>query len=164
MATRLIHKCHECKESFRTADMIEIFSASGKTSQWYCTKCATEKHAREAFSNKVCQIFGLKTPGPRIWTERKRLQNTYGYTDDTIINCLDYIYTVKKMKKLVESLVLINPSMVEEMMTYKKREDYTNNKIITAINTEMKEYVVPLPKKKEKIIEKLNPDDYLFDD
>lgn len=161
---KLTHKCYGCKESFRKTDMVEIFSASGQTSQWYCPKCANEKHAREAFSDKVCQIFGIKSPGPRIWTERKRLRDTYGYTDNTIIDCLDYIYTVKKMKKLSESLALIKPSMIEEMMNYKKREEFNNNKIIAAMNTEMKEYVVPLPKRKEKKKEKMNPDDYLFDD
>ena len=161
---RLTHQCYGCKESFLKSSMVKIFSASGRTSQWYCPKCADEKHAREAFSDKVCQIFGIKTPGPRIWTERKRLQNTYGYTDNIIINCLDYIYNVKKMKKLSESLALIKPLMVEEMMAYQKREEFNNNKIIAAMNTEMKEYIVPLPKRKEKKKEKMNPDDYLFDD
>ena len=161
---RLTHKCYGCGESFRKTDMIEIFSASGKTSQWYCPKCADEKHAREAFSDKVCQIFGIKAPGPRIWTERKRLRDTYGYTDNIIIDCLDYIYSIKKMKKLSESLALIKPSIIEEMMNYKKREESNNNKIIAAMNTEMKEYVVPLPKRKEKKKEKINLDDYLFDD
>ena len=164
MPIKLTRKCYGCGESFRKENMIEIFSISGKTSQWYCVKCANEKHVRDAFSDKVCQIFGLKTPGPRIWTERKRLQNTYGYTDDIIVDCLDYIYNVKKFRKLVESLALVKPSMVDEMMTYKKHQDYNNNKIITAMDTEMKEYIVPLKKKIEKKKEQLNPDDYLFDD
>lgn len=161
---RLTHKCFSCKETFLTAHMSKIFSASGKTSQWYCPKCANEKHAREAFSNKVCQIFGIKSPGPRIWTERKRLQDNYGYTDDTIVNCLDYIYNVKKMKKLAESLTLVTPSMVDEMMDYRKSEEKRNKNIISAMNTELKEYIVPLQKKKIRKKEKMNPDDYLFDD
>lgn len=161
---QLTRKCYNCKESFLKTSMTEIFSASGKTSQWYCAKCANEKHAREAFFNKVCQIFGLKAPGPRIWTERKRLQDTYGYTDNTIIDCLDYIYNIKKMKKLSESLALIQPSMVDEMLAYKKQEENESNKIVASMDTTMREYVVPLPKRKEIKKEIMNPDDFLSDD
>ena len=161
---QLTRKCFGCKENFLKTNMVEIFSASGKTSNWYCPKCADEKKAREVFSNKVCQIFGLKTPGPRIWTERKRLQDTYGYTDDIIVDCLDYIYMVKKMRKLSESLALVTPSMVDEMLVYKKNQEVQNNKIISAMDTQMKEYIVPVQKRKEQKKEKMNPDDYLFDD
>lgn len=161
---QLTLKCFECKESFLKTSMIQIFSATGKTSNWYCPKCAEEKMARNAFSDRVCQIFGIKSPGPRIWTERKRLRDTYGYTDDTIIKCLNYIYEVKKMKKLTESLALITPSMVEEMIAYNEREERRNQNIIAAMNMQTREYVVPVQKRKPKKKEKMNPDDYLFDD
>lgn len=161
---QLTRKCHGCGESFRKDGMIEIFSQTGRTSQWYCPKCANEKHAREAFSNKVCEIFGIKVPGPRIWTERKRLMDTYGYTDSIIIDCLDYIYNVEHKKKLSESLCLINPEMIARMQAHGKIQERENNKIVAAINTKTNEYIVPIQKKKEKHPQdSWNSDDWLDD-
>lgn len=91
---RLTKLCHGCKQSFRKSELIDYASPGAKTMYSYCSKCLEEKHSRENFSNKVCSIFGIKTPGPLIWTQRKRLQDTYGYTDDIIVECLDYLYNV----------------------------------------------------------------------
>lgn len=127
----------------------------------YCPKCFKEKQARERFSNKVCSIFGLKSPGPRIWKERERLQNTYGYTDDIIIDCLDYIYYVEKKKKLAESLCLVTPYAVEKMLRYKKTQENKASNIIRAVRTETNEYVVPIKENTTKKKESWNPDDWL---
>ena len=105
-------------------------------------------------------IFGIKTPGPRIWTERKRIQETYGYTDDVIVDCLDYIYNVVKKDKIAESLCLVTPNMVDKMIAYKKRQQYEGIKITQAAATEMKEYVVPIKENQE--INKTNWDPDLF--
>ena len=155
--------CHTCKEKFLKNEMIEITSFSGKTSNWYCKKCANEKYEREAFSNAVCSIFGIKAPGPRIWTERKRLIDTYGYTDNTIIDCLNYLYNIEKKKKIAESLCLINPTNVDRMITWKKSKEYEALKLAAAYKIETKEHIVPI---KENIIqhnEELNPDSWLED-
>lgn len=127
----------------------------------YCPKCFKEKQARERFSNKVCSIFGLKSPGPRIWKERERLQNTYGYTDDIIIDCLDYIYCVEKKKKSVESLCLVTPYMVEKMLQYKKMQENKASGIIRAMQTKTKEYIVPIKENTSTKKENWNPDDWL---
>lgn len=127
----------------------------------YCPKCFKEKQARERFSNKVCSIFGLKSPGPRIWKERERLQNTYGYTDDIIIDCLDYIYCVEKKKKLAESLCLVTPYAVKKMLRYKKTQENKASNIIRAVRTETNEYVVPIKENTTKKKESWNPDDWL---
>lgn len=161
---RLSRQCFGCKQEFRKTELVEYFSASGKTSNWYCPKCLAEKQSRERFANKVCQIFGIKAPGPVIWTQRKRLQNEYGYTDDSIVDCLEYIYNVKKMKVLSESLALVKPSMMEETRKWKERKKAEGASIAAAIaNTEIKEYIVPVRENtKEKHITSL--DDGLFDD
>lgn len=156
--------CYSCKNTFPRNDVVYYASNRSNTQHPYCRKCLEEKKLRDEFSDKVCQIFGIKTPGPRIWTERKRLINNYGYTDNIIINCLDYIYNVKKYKKLSESLCLINPSLVDEMLRYKKTQLVNNNRIISAMNQQTDEYIVPIAKNKEERKEKMNPDDYLFDD
>ena len=111
----------------------------------------------------VCEIFGIKAPGPRIWTERKRLKNTYGYTDSAIIDCLDYIYNEKKMSKLAESLALVNPRSMMEMKAWRSNKKAQASGIAAAIiNTEMKEYNAPVRENKTKKKE-INLDDALLD-
>lgn len=161
---KITRKCAGCKEDFRKEEMVEYSSISGKTSNWYCPKCLAEKQARERFSNKVCEIFGIKSPGPRIWTERKRLQATYGYTDDSIVDCLDYIYNEKKLKRLAESLTLVNPKSMEETKKWKDKKAAQGSSIAAAIaNTQMKEYFVPIRENKTER-PKTNLEDGLFDD
>lgn len=161
---KLTRQCSGCKEQFRKTELVEYSSITGKTSNWYCPKCLAEKQSRERFANKVCQIFGIKAPGPVIWTQRKRLQNTYGYTDDSIVDCLDYIYNVKKMKKLSESLGLVNPRNMEDMRKWKEQKKAEGSSLAAAVaNTEMKEYIVPIRENNKKKKE-ISLDDGLFDD
>lgn len=162
--SRELLQCHECKDKFRRDELISYATLRSKTAYNYCKNCYQEKLARERFSEKVCNIFGIKAPGPRIWTERKRLKDTYGYTDDVLIDCLDYIYKVEKKKKFSESLCLINPTLVDKMMSYKRREQNKNNKIVSAINMQTNEYFVSIKENTEKKNNKWNPDDWLFEE
>ena len=119
--------------------------------------------ARERFQTKVCEIFSIKTPGPLIWTQRKRLRDTYGYTDDAIIDCLEYIYNVKHMNKLTESLGLVTPRSMNEMKAWKAEQKGRAGSIIAAIaNTKINEHIVPIYEKK-KVREEINLDDALLD-
>lgn len=160
---KFTRKCTGCGEEFRKDEMIEYSSLSGKTCKWYCKSCYEEKLAREKFSNKICSIFGIKAPGPRIWTERKRLQNKYGYTDDTIIECLDYIYNVLKMDKLTDSLTLVNPRSMIKMQAWKSMQAGKASSIAASIaNTQTVDYLVPVQENKNSKKE-INLDDALFD-
>ena len=160
---KLTRKCAGCKQDIRKEEMVEYFSPSGKTSHWFCPACLKEKQERERFSNKVCEIFGIQSPGPIIWTQRKRLQDTYGYTDDAIVDCLDYIYNEKKMNKLAESLALVNPRSMAEMKAWRSNRKAQASGIAASIaNTEMKEYAAPVRENKTKKKE-INLDDALLD-
>ena len=142
---QLTCKCAGCKEEFRKTEMVHYASPNSKTAQWYCPKCLEEKQERERFSNKVCQIFGIKSPGPIIWTQRKRLRDKFGYSDSVIIDCLDYIYNVKKLDKLSESLALVRPNMIEAMKQWKREQQAKASSIAAAIAaTNMEEVVVPI--------------------
>lgn len=120
-------KCYGCKEDFLREEIINYCSPRAKTGHNYCPKCYKEKLAREEFYETVCKIFGLKAPGPRIWTDRERIQKKYGYTDETIIDCLKYIYEVQGIKKLTESLSLVTPINVDKMMAYKRAQNFRKN-------------------------------------
>lgn len=154
----MVRVCYGCKEKFRKEELIEYQPLGSKTPHNYCKKCLQEKQERERFSNAVCMIFGIKAPGPRIWTERKRLRETYGYTDQIIIDCLDYIYYILKKQKVAESLYLITPGLVADMQRYKKQQA---EKLAQAMNTEVKEYIVPVKENTTVKKETWNPDEWL---
>ena len=160
---KLTRKCHGCSQDIFKDEMIQYSTLSGKTSYWFCKTCYEEKMARERFQDKVCQIFGIKSPGPLIWTQRKRLQDTYGYTDDAIVDCLDYIYNVEHMNKLKESLGLVNPRSMANMKSWRAGKKAQASSLAAAIiNTEVKEYIVPVQENKKKKKE-INLDDALLE-
>ena len=160
---QLTRKCAGCGQNIHKDEMIQYFSPSGKTSYWFCKNCYEDKLARERFQMKVCQIFGLKSPGPVIWTQRKRLRDTYGYTDDAIVDCLEYIYNVKHMNKLTESLGLVGPRSMNEMKVWRANQKATASSIAAAIaHTTTKEYLVPVRENNKKK-EEINLDDALLE-
>ena len=160
---KVTRKCHDCKEEFHKDEMIEYATLTGKTTYWYCRTCYEEKLAREKFQHKVCEIFGIKSPGPLIWTQRKHIRETYGYTDNTIIECLEYIYNVKRMNKLKESLGLINPRSVEEMRKWKKEREAIGSSLNAALtNTVINKQVVSV-RENTRQRPKINLDDALLD-
>ena len=157
-------KCYTCQQIFRRDELVDYASPRAKIMQSYCPKCLAEKKLKDAFTEKVCFLFGIKMPGARIWAERRRLIDTYGYTDETIIDCLDYLYNVKKMKKLSESLCLITPTTVNEMFIYKKRKENEAKRMAEAMQIENKKYIVPVQeKRKTKEIVTYDPDEWLDD-
>ena len=159
----LTRKCHGCKQDIMKDEMIQYATLSGKTTYWFCKSCYEERMARERFQNKVCEIFGIKSPGPRIWTERKRLIDTYGYTDDAIVDCLEYIYNVEHMNKLTESLSLVGPRSMNSMKVWRADKKARAGSIAAAIaNMETQEYVVPV-KEHKKVKKEINLDDALLE-
>ena len=161
---QLTRKCYGCKQDIRKEEMVQYSSPSGKTSYWYCKNCYEDKIEREKFSNKVCEIFGIKSPGPVIWTQRKKLRDTYGYTDSAIVDCLEYIYNVMKLSKLSESLVLVNPKKIRNMKAWRAEQKARASSIAAAIaNTEVREHVVKIRENTKKKKE-INLDDALLDD
>lgn len=161
MPERKIKTCYNCKEKFRAEELISYASPRAKIYHNYCPKCLIEKQSKDNFSDKVCSIFGIKAPGPRIWTERKRLQETYGYTDNSIIDCLDYIYNVEKKKKFSETLFLVNPATMNKMKMYKREKEKESLKLAAAITTKTNEYVAPVQVEKKKSKIEYDPDEWL---
>lgn len=160
-------QCFSCKQQFLREEIINHTGPRAKNGHNYCIDCLKKVQARELFSEKVCDIFGLKAPGPRIWKERERLIEKYGYTDQTIVNCLDYLYNVLGNKKLSESLCLVTPSNIEKMLQYKKNQEYKSNKIAEAFIENMNNKVEPQRIHiRENVTEKneWDVDDYFFND
>ena len=113
---------------------------------------------------KVCTIFGLKSPGPIIWTQRKRLRDQYGYTDDAIVDCLDYLYSVEHRKILTESLGLVAPWSMEKMRDWKKKKQAQASGLAAAIaNTTVNEKLITIKENNNKKKE-IDLDEGLLDD
>ena len=160
---QVTRKCYGCKQDIHKDEMIQYSSPSGKTTYWFRKSCYEEKLAREKFQTKVCEIFGIKSPGPLIWTQRKRLQEEYGYTDDAIVDCLEYIYNVEHMNKLKESLGLVGPRSMENMKRWRADKKAQASGIAAAIATmETHEYIVPTRENK-KVKKEINLDDALLE-
>ena len=153
IVAKLTLKCFGCKQEFRREELINYTPLNSQTSHNYCKKCLEKKQQRENFSNKVCSIFGIKVPGPRIWAERKRLIDKFGYTDNTIIECLDYLYNIKKLKVLSESLTLVNPANVDAMQRYKRQQAAKAGQLTAAAAVKIVEHKVAL-RQEEKEPEK----------
>ena len=152
MAGRSILTCYECKEKFPREQLVAYATPGAVTQHNYCPKCLEDKIARDNFSAEICKIFGVKSPGARIWTERKRIQDEYGYTDNTIIDCLKYVYETAGAKKIVNSLCLVTPTNVEKMMKMKRRQTVTANHFESALNMKYNKEVISYreaPKKKD---------------
>lgn len=154
-------KCCKCNQSFPRDEIVDYASENATSPRPYCPKCLIEKKEREKFIKEICIIFGIKRPGPKIWTQRKRIIETYGYTDNIIVDCLDYLYNVEKVKKITETLGLVTPTNVNKMMKWKKSKEYLGGAIANAMQTETKEQFIPI-KEAEKLDEPIiNPDDWI---
>lgn len=113
-------KTHSCCVCHIKMPAVEALSNNNR---WYCKECLNEVANRQWFARQVCEIFGLKVPGARLYAERKRLREKYGYTDETIVETLRYAIDIKKIKCLSVSLYLVTPELVDEMTRVRRKQD-----------------------------------------
>lgn len=79
------------------------------------------------------------------------------------MDCLNYIYNVKHLKKLSESLILVTPSMVAEMKKWKASEEAKAGGIIAAMTAPMEHIQVEIEENNTSNKKEINFDDYLMD-
>ena len=161
MAVRKQKKCDKCGEVFLRAEMIEYTPVGCKNMKVFCKPCYEERIAYDKFSDGVCKIFGLKRPGPILNTQRKALLNK-GYTDEIILDCLDYVYNVKKLKKSSETLVLVTPENINAMLKYKKVNENRTNQLVNAmVSTQTVTHIVPVRENTKTLKQQWNSDEWL---
>ena len=163
MAQRKTLKCYVCGETFRREEMTSYASPGRKVSHYYCKKCYEEKLEKDDLMQEVGRIFGENFNWPRFWKDRNRLRDEYGYTDDTIADCLRFLYEVKNVKKLSASLALVTPTNVEEMMKYKRSGEWRRNMFEEAMNTQYKITYIDVRENTQKEVVLDNLDDFLDD-
>lgn len=153
--------CCSCKEKIPREQI--IYYGSKENLMKYCPECHKEKISREKFYNFICELFGIKAPGPKIYAQRKKIKAAYGFTDETIMKTLDYLFNVKKLNKGFESIGLVNPQNVEEARKYFEEKKKKEEKLREAEQTRIEKIVVPV-KKKERKVELIDIDALLEED
>lgn len=133
--------CYKCKERFPAAEMI------GYKEHRFCPACYNKARENEVFSNFICELFGLISPGPRIWAEKARLEKK-GCSTKTMMRTLDYVYNIKrepKPQKLHETIYLVNPENIAEAKEYYKRKEEEQKMAIEAAKVKKEKiYIVPI--------------------
>lgn len=154
-------KCHGCGNIFKASEVVSYCRKGTITPYNYCQDCLIEAQWYEKFVETVCRIFHLQAPGPRINREHKVLKEK-GYTEQTITECLQYVYDIKKIQPKVATLYFVNPEMIDEMNRYKRINEVKTQIMTTAIkDTKFTEYIVPIREAAARKKETINPDDYL---
>ena len=159
-------QCYKCKQQFPRNELVEYTGWRAQNAQKYCPACLEEKKSNDEFEQYICKLFNQQASGPRINKERQRIVQKYGYTNKTIIDTLEYLYHIKGLKILSNSLCLVTPSTVEEMLKYKKNKEIKSNILVNAFIDGMKDHPSERIHARENNTNKKswNVDDYFFDD
>ena len=152
--------CCSCKQQYPREEI--IYYGSQENPLKYCPTCYKEKRAREKFYDFICELFGIRAPGPKIYAQRKNLKEKYGYSDDTIMQTLEYLYKVEHYNKGFESLGLVNPQNVDKALSYFESIKKEREQLAAIEPVKVKKIIVPI-KPKEKKVELLDINDYLDD-
>ena len=126
-------KCYKCGEQVPRGDLVEYVTKRSKNPHRYCPTCLKTILDAENFCDKITEFYKDNISWPTINKRKRLLYETYGYTDQTIIDCLEYAYKVKGYVVLEKVLGIIKPPLVEEMLQYKKVQDFKENQIVNAI-------------------------------
>lgn len=126
-------KCHKCGEQFPRDDLVEYVTRRAINPQRFCPQCLKKIQEEEYFYKRITEFYKDDISWSTINKRRKALYETYGYTDNTIIDCLEYAYTVKGYVVLEKILGIVKPPLVEEMLQYKREKEFKENKIVNAI-------------------------------
>ena len=138
-------RCWKCHDIFCKDELIDYCAPGYKTYHSYCKKCLREQQDFDALKLKIVSIFGNDQKlWPRIMKDRKRIIIKYGYTDNTISDCLDYLYNVLKLKVLSKSLCLVTPTNVEKMKQYKRQQSAAAGQLAAAAAIEIVEKPVSI--------------------
>ena len=143
MAEKRELTCCYCHKKFPREEI--IFYGSSKNQMKYCPDCYKDKIEREKFYQYICELFGIRAPGPKIYAQRRKIKENYGFTDETIMKTLDYLFKVKKMDKGFESIGLVNPKTVDEAKDY-----YESKKVVVVNENKVEKIIVPTNDNKKK--------------
>lgn len=138
-------KCNLCKEKFPIEELV------GFKDFYYCKDCLKIKQENAHFYDVICKTFCLMAPGPRILSYRKKLKDTYGFTDGAILEALKYAVEVLKLDLREPTIGFITPAMIKEAHKYYREQAQKNVMLANAAQngTAVIEHKIAIQKKEE---------------
>ena len=119
-----VYKCFECKENVLADDAVK---ADGHCFHPKCYGIVLDKKNLMAY---ICKLFGLKSPGPVIYSQRKTFMEKYKYTDAGMLKTLQYLYEVQKTKiEGAKERIGLIPYAYDEAQEYFKKEGIKKQEI-----------------------------------
>ena len=119
--------------------------------------CCEKQKDRDDLLAYICQLFGLKAPGPIIYRQLKLFLDKYSYyTYKGIKNSLIYFYEVqKKSTEKSNNAIGIVPYVYDQAQEYFEKIEKQQERVASAIgnsleDTEVKTIVIRKNKKKKK--------------
>lgn len=107
-------KCHMCGEQVLVSERV-----ADDQGFWYHPDCLDLQLKRTELLNYICMLFGLKKPGPVVFTQLKRFTQNLGYTYDGILKALKYHYEIQHGdKEKANEAIGIVPYIYDESMNY----------------------------------------------
>lgn len=156
-----VYKCFECKWNVSVDDAIY------ENKHYYHPACYALVLDKKNFVEYVCKLFGLKAPGPVIYSQRKNFMEKYKYTDAGMVKTLKFLYEVQKNKidNAQERIGLIPYAYDEAQEHYAKEDERKRdiaNKMSNAIkNQKIEKIRIRKIPKKERKVELIDPNTIL---
>lgn len=145
MAERQVVKCKSCSTPVRKTEGVRYKNV------WYHPRCYDLQIDKELFTSYVCKVFGLKSPGPVVYTQRKRFIEGYGYTDLGMYNALRFQFEIKKQKpENAKERIGFIPYVYDDAQAYYARKKHTQSVVASDIKREITNRKIELVKIKPK--------------
>ena len=155
-------KCHMCGEQVLVSERV-----ADEQGFWYHPNCLDEQEKRKELLNYICMLFGLKSPGPVVFSQLKRYTQGLGYTYDGILKTLKYFYEVKNgdKEKANEGIGIVG-FIYDEAQNYWNFIKTKQNQIIKEIEPTLNPPKIKISiqsDKPKRMTEKYNFEDLLND-
>lgn len=121
----------------------------------YHADCCKKQKDRDELISYICNLFGLKKPGPVVYSQLKRFVEVQKYTYEGILHSLQYFYDVKKgSKQKANQAIGIVPYVYDEAQDYYTKLSYKQDKVAEVVSKQMEKTPVVIRVKKQEIKEK----------
>lgn len=152
--------CYRCKEK------LERTEAAKEKDKYFHPECLVLHQEAADLYSYICFLFGLKTPGPRIYTQIKTYIEKNNYTYNGIKLALKYFFEVKHNNTSIETIGIV-PYVYDEAQEYFKNTEHRQADIAKIIGEKIEETPIiidvkstPNRKTKKRLID-MDMDDFI---
>lgn len=117
-------------------------------------ECCEKQKEKDEFYAYVCEVFKLKAPGPRIYSQGNNFVKQHGYTYLGMQQTLYYIYTIKKHtndRPIDSKSIGLIPYYYDEAQEYfkkiEKKKEIIRKEIMSTVEEVVPVKIAASPKK-----------------